>query len=269
LEKIKNFSSFVEPCEVEKIYKIKKKIKNEWKRKITNKIAEKNKENTFIKVNKINNQLKINNNKNNNKTIIDMYNLNNDNFNNNNSTCGNIFLNYKNNNINYKNNKSLKYIINNTFEEKTKLAQRISNVMTINKDHNETMSTGNIIRVKQKETNIKKNSRNINDDMKYNYIGVITLQQKREQKEKNKNNVIKNGNLKIGNIEKRKIRITKSYNNILDRKRRSLLLMKDLINLPFGKRRSILEIVKTNNLSSKSVSPSSKRLLQNFTDPNN
>ena len=182
-----------------------------------------------------------------------MYNFNNDNFNNNNSTCGNIFLNYKNNNINYKNNKSLKYIINNTFEEKTKLAQRISNVMTINKDHNETMSTGNIIRVKQKEKNIKKNSRNINDDMKYNYIGVITLQQKREQKEKNKNNVNKNGNLNIGNIEKRKIRIAKSYNNILDRKRRSLLLMKDLINLPFGKRRSILEIVKTNNLSSKSV----------------
>ena len=270
LEKIKNFSSFVEPCEVEKIYKIKKKIKNEWKRKVANKIAEKNKENNFIKVNKINNQLKLNGNKNNNKIINDICNFDNDINNNNNSTCGNIFLNYKNNNVNYKNNKNLKYIINNTFEEKAKIAQRISNVITINKNNNEIMNQGNIIRVKQKEKNIQKNSRNITDDMKFNYIGVITLQQKREQKEKekNKNDVNKNVIPNIGNIEKRKIRIAKSYNNILDRKRRSLLLMKDLINLPFGKKRSILEIVKTNNLSSKSVSPSSKKLLQHFTDPN-
>ncbi len=281
LDKMKNYSTFMEPNELDKIYKIKKKIKNEWKRKITNKIAEKNKENAFIKVNKINNQLKVSNNKNKNKIISDIN--NNFNNNNNNYTCGNIFLNYKNNNINDKNNnKYLKYIINNTFEEKTKIAHRISRIITTNKENNEIINPINIIRVNQKENNIKKYNRNIYDinynynynDIKSNfnsnsnYIGVKTVKQKREQKEKDKNEKYKNFNNVNNHIGKKKIRITKSYNNILDRKKRSLLLMKDLINLPLGKKRYFLEIIKTNNLLSRSVSPSSKRILQNLTDPN-
>ena len=273
LDKMNYYSTFMEPTELEKIYKIKKKIKNEWKRKMTNKIGEKNKENAFIKVNKINTQFRVSNNKNKNKIITDIN--NNINNNNNNYTCGNIFLNYKNNNIKDKNNnKYLKYIINNTFEEKTKIAHRISRVITINKENNEKINSINIIRVNQKENNIKKYNRNIYDfnknDIKSNsnYIGVKTVKQKREQREKDKNEKYKNFNKVNNHIEKKKIRITKSYNNILDRKKRSLLLMKDLINLPLGKKRYFLEIIKTNNLLSRSVSPSSKRLLQNLTDPN-
>ena len=162
---------------------------------------------------------------------------------------------YKKNNN--KNNKNKKYIINNTYEEKTKIIQRISRLLKTQKEKDERMKSFEKIRVNQKESGIKKISRNLNDS-KFNYIGVTTIKQKKEQEEKEK----------IKSNTEKKTRIAKSYNNIFDRKKRSLLLMKELINLPFGKKRTILEIVKTNNILSKSVSPTSKRLFQNYTEPN-
>ena len=239
LEKVKTQSPNKKPKIMEKPFKIKRTAK-EWKKKLCNKVKEKKDENTFIKVNKMNSQLKVN------KTIN----------NSNNISSGNIFLNiYKKNNN--KNNKSKKYIINNTYEEKTKIIQRISRLLKTQKEKDERMKSFEKIRVNQKESGIKKISRNLNDS-KFNYIGVTTIKQKKEKEEKEKMK---------SNTEK-KTRIAKSYNNIFDRKKRSLLLMKELINLPFGKKRTILEIVKTNNILSKSVSPTSKRLFQNYTEPN-
>ena len=102
--------------------------------------------------------------------------------------------------------------------------------------------------------------RNLYDDKynynsNYDYIGVNIIQQKKEQQEKIKNN----------NSEK-KTRTAKSYNN-MERKRRSLLVMKELVNIHPGIKKNIVDIIKAHNLASKSVSPSSKRIFITNTAP--
>ena len=47
------------------------------------------------------------------------------------------------------------------------------------------------------------------------------------------------------------------------------LSIKELINTPFGKKKNILDIIRSNNLSQKIVSPHSKRFAQISTDPKN
>ena len=249
IEKLKKYNFNIESNGEN--FKPKKNVKDELKKKICNKTKESNNVNNFIKVNKIN-KLKVNKtfnylkNKSSGNIFIDIYNSNN------NKNINNINNINNTNNINNINN-NRKYI-NDLYEEKTKIIQRISRVMKVQKERNEKLKSLEKIKVNQKEKNNKIISRN-EKNSKLKYIGVTTIQQKKEQEEKNKSNTEK------------KIRINKSYNNLFDRKKRSLLLMKELINIPFGKKRTILEIIKTNNLSSKSVSPSSKRIFINYTDP--
>ena len=236
IEKLKKYNFNIESKE--ETFKPKKNIKDDWRKKICNKTKESNNgTNNFIKVNKIN-KLKVN------KTFNYLKN----------KSSGNIFIDiYNDNNKNINNINNNKKYINNVYEERTKIIQRISRVMKIQKERDEKLKSLEKIKVNQKEKNNKIISRNeIHSKLKY--IGVTTIQQKKEQKEKNKSNTEK------------KIKINKSYNNLFDRKKRSLLLMKELINIPFGKKRTILEIIKANNLSSKSVSPSSKKIFINYTD---
>ena len=114
------------------------------------------------------------------------------------------------------------------------------------------------IKVNQNENNLRDITKNLNN---LNYIGVTTIfKKKKEKKEK-----IKNEN-KIKSFTEKKIKITKSYNNIFDIQNRKLILMKELVYLPFGKRRTIIDIIKTNNLSNKSVSPTAKTIFKIFND---
>ena len=123
------------------------------------------------------------------------------------------------------------------------------------KESEEKLKSFEKIKVNQRKNNMKEIRRNLNNN-KLNYMGATTttttiVNKKENEKEKEKEKCF---------TEKR-IRTNKSYNNMLENKKRKLVLMKELINLPLGKRYNILEIIKTNNILTKSVSPSAKRIL--------
>ena len=69
---------------------------------------------------------------------------------------------------------------------------------------------------------------------------------------------------KVKNLWSLIAKINKSCNNIFETKKRKLVLMKELVNIPFGKRRDILEIIKSNIMLNKSISSSPKRILEIF-----
>ena len=75
--------------------------------------------------------------------------------------------------------------------------------------------------------------------------------------------------MKNKSFNDKRVQINKSSNNILETQKRKLVLMKELVNIPFGKRRTILEIIKSNNIANKSVSPSAKRILEIYTNQKN
>ena len=249
IEKKNNQIFYLTNTDEQNMFKIKRKIKikNEWRKKLCNNIKEKNNENTFIKVNKINPQLKPN------KIKIILNNI----------SFGNTRLNtdnnkkLKNNNININN--SINIYTNKNDEEiglKSKIIQRINRVLKMQKESEEKLKSFEKIKVNQRKNNMKEIRRNLNNN-KLNYMGATTtttttiVNKKENEKEKEKEKCF---------TEKR-IRANKSYNNMLENKKRKLILMKELINLPLGKRQNILEIIKTNNILTKSVSPSAKRIL--------
>ena len=245
-EKSHNNQFFMTSTDEKNMFKIKRKIKikNEYKKKLCNKLIERNNESTFIRVNIKNSKLKPN------KT---MEKINNISFGNLKSNPYNKIVIEKkgpnnNNNMNIQNND------NEDINLKSKLIQRISRVMKIKNVKKQKIKSFEKIKVTQKDknnnNNIKEMLKNLNNS-KLNYIEVNKL----EKKEKNKSN------------SEARIRTAKSYSNILDIQKRKLVLMKELINLPNGKRKNILEIIKTNNMANKSVSPSAKRILEIFTEP--
>ena len=168
------------------------------------------------------------------------------------------------NNVN-KNNK--KYInINEKINLKSKIIQRISRVIKVQKENEkeEKLKTFEKIKVNQNENNLREITKNLNN---LNYIGVTTiLKKEKDKKEKDKKN--KNENINKSFTET-KIQITKSYNNLFDTQNRKLVLMKELVNLSSGKRRTILDIIKNNNMSNKSVSPTAKTILKIYNDSKN
>lgn len=215
------------------------KFKTDNKKKLNNIMVEKNNQNTFIKVNKINPQKKI---------IKETNNLNN-------KSTGNIILdNNKNidnlsNNINegYNNEINLNNNINDNKEEeqKSELIQRLSRVLKMQRERNEKIKSSEKIRVNQKTINTNGNSRNPNL-YKKNYIGVNTIEKKGKEKQNEKY-------------------INRSYTESkfqTDSIKANHILIKEIINLPYGKRRKILDIIKTNNLSSNS--PSQNQNSRNF-----
>ena len=128
--------------------------------------------------------------------------------------------------------------------QKSKIIQRISRVLKTQKEReekNEKIKTIEKIKVHQKEKN--KNTppkeRKVED------------KKKEDKTPKGDNNEIKKDNI----------------NKINSNKNKNSLSIKELINTPFGKKRNILDIIKSNNLSNKLVSPNSKNIYQISTDP--
>ena len=129
--------------------------------------------------------------------------------------------------------------------QKSKIIQRISRVLKTQKEReekNEKLKTFEKIKVHQKEKN--KNTppkeRKVEDKKK----------EDKTPKGDNNNEIIKD-----------------NINKINSNKNKNSLSIKELINTPFGKKRNILDIIKSNNLSNKLVSPNSKNIYQISTDP--
>ena len=148
------------------------------------------------------------------------------------------------NNINSENN----YINNITFtnesehndnnSQKSKIIQRISRALKTQKEReekNEKIKKFEKIKVHQKE---KERNKNITP-------------KKRKIEENKKEDITPKGD-----------DIKKDFN-----KTKNSLSIKELIKTPFGKKRNILDIIKSNNLSEKLVSPNSKNIYQISTDP--
>ena len=150
------------------------------------------------------------------------------------------------NNINSENN----YINNITFtnesehndnnSQKSKIIQRISRALKTQKEREE------------KNEKIKK-------------FEKIKVHQKEKEKERNKNITPKKRKIE----ENKKEDITPKGDDIKKdfNKTKNSLSIKELIKTPFGKKRNILDIIKSNNLSNKLVSPNSKNIYQISTDP--
>ena len=148
------------------------------------------------------------------------------------------------NNINSENN----YINNITFtnesehndnnSQKSKIIQRISRALKTQKEReekNEKIKKFEKIKVHQKE---KERNKNITP-------------KKRKIEENKKEDITPKGD-----------DIKKDFN-----KTKNSLSIKELIKTPFGKKRNILDIIKSNNLSEKLLSPNSKNIYQISTDP--
>ena len=141
----------------------------------------------------------------------------------------NNYNNYKANNINDDMNK---------INQKSKIIQRISRVLK-NQKEREKMKSLEKIKVNQRENNIKNNNKEpINDKTP-------------------------KGDIKI-------IRDKTPKSDILnEHKKWNTLSIKELINAPSSKKKNILDIIKSNNLSNKIISPNAKKLIQINTDPKN
>ena len=145
----------------------------------------------------------------------------------------------------------------------------INNVITENKYLKfDNEKEENIITIKQKSKIIQRINRVLKNQKDKEQKRKSTEKIKVNQKEKEKNNN-QNINDKTPNGENQKINDkTPKGDDILKEKRRNnTLCIKDLINIPSSKKRNILDLIKSNNLSNKLISPDSKRLLQIHTDP--
>ena len=265
-----------------KVMNLKKRLKNNFTSKINIKNEQKNFGNnmsTFIKVNKINNRKD-------NKTINISNDINNISFGNVDSiSSNNIFINNKvkeqknnsiSNNISYINNNE------NIINQKSEIIQKISGLLKAQREKREKKKSFEKIKVNQKN-----NYLDIKKKLIYYKLNNLELnknaQQKKEKgKEKGKEKVKEKGKEKEKGKGKEKgkekekekiksrcyteIKANNSENNS-EFGKRSLLQFKDLVNLPLGTKRNILEIVKKNNLSSKSASPNLKRLIRISSEP--
>ena len=257
-----------------KVLNLKKRVKNDYLNKISIKKESKNIGNnfsTFIKVNKINNKI---NNKKDNKTINISSDINNISFGNYDSlSSNNIFINSKvkeqknnsnSNNINCINNNE------NIINQKSEIIQKISAILKAQREKREKKKSFEKIKVNQKN-----NYLDIKKKLIYYKLNNVELNIKvQKNKEKEKEKIKEKGKEKEKEKRKEKIK-SRSYTeikaddseNIAEFGKRNLLQFKDLINLPFGKKKNILEIVKKNNLSNKSASPNLKRLIRMSSDP--
>ena len=134
--------------------------------------------------------------------------------------------------------------------QKSKIIQRISRALKTQKEREEKRKSSEKIRVKQKE---------MNNDIKDN----------KDNKDKNDKNdkTPKGENTKININIKNK---GPKCDNILkdqNQKKKKNVSIKDLINIPTSKKKNCLDLIKTNNLTNKLISPNSKRLIQIHPEP--
>ena len=211
----------------------------------------------FIKVNKMkkfynaNKEIKNNNEVKNNKN------------NNNNSKILQITV---KKNLNNKNNNNPKYNdINNTLDEKheSMIIQRINRLIETQKERqekNKSLSginnTGNSNKFKFKIINIEK-------------INKKNQEIKKEKEHSETNDENNNKEIKIKIYERNDK--SSSYKNLIEPRKTNHSLMRELNNLPSGKKKNFLEIIKTNILANKSVSHSVQKIFNlknedNFTN---
>jgi len=263
-----NFSSeksnfFMTSNDEKNIFKLKKKHKIDIKKKLKDKIFEKNNENTFIKVNKLNNAKKnkscLNDISNTSLLSINffgthkIYNTNSQHNKENLQYNSNIPNNFNYNlNSNYNINNAInnsEYIIN----QKSELIDRISRVLKAQKEKKEKKKSFEKIKVNQKYK-IKNIKRNLNNNNKINIQREKIIIQKENEKERYRNRSYT------------EIKIEEAKNKT-EHCGRNIIPVKDLINIPFGKKRRILEIFKKHNFMNKSVSPDIKRLFRISSEP--
>jgi len=254
-----------------KICNLKKKLKNDFMNKVNNKNEQKfigNNMNTFIKVNKINN-------KKDKKAINISSDINNISFGNVDSiSSNNIFINNKLKE--HKNNYNNSFINNDEsiINQKSELIQKISEILKDQREKREKKKSFEKIKVNQKNNYLDIKKKLIYYKLNNVELNIKAQQKKEKEKEKVKLKEKLKGKEKEKEKGKEKIKSrsyteikTENSENIFEYGKRSLLQFKDLINLPFGKKRNILEIVKKNNLSSKSASPNLKRLFRISSEP--
>ena len=169
-------------------------------------------------------------------------------------------------------------IINNN--QKSKIIQRISRVLKNQKEREKKKSMEKI-KVKQKENkNNEKMPISKEEDITNNDNQDIAINSK-EENNNNKNDITpitKEENSNNNDLTPRPKEnkdnlkdITPKGENDIDKskKQRKInnLSIKEFINKPSSKKKNILELIKTNNLSNQLVSPNSKRLIQMHTAP--
>ena len=262
LEKRNNLNNYKYNHSIEKLdyflpLKIDEHIFNNH-RNISKKIIQRNKnKNSFIKVNKMKTISKTNQVKDNNNEL----NIND------NKSSENIKIIVKRNLNNNDNYYSTNY--NNNIEEKqnqeSKIIQRINRVIKIQKERQEKMKT---LYDKEENINETSDSNKESNNFKFKIISVKKIMNKNKVKEKEKENIKTNKINEKNNVKEIKIKIYKrndkaSNNNIIIEPRKTNhSLMRELNNLPSGKKKSIIEIIKTNILSNKSSSPDFQRILK-------
>ncbi len=173
-----------------------------------------------------------------------------------------------NRNLKNKNNNKEKNIKEEKSEE-SEIIKRISRVIKIQKEKKEKKNYENI-------NNKTTDSNKIPNNYKFKIINVTKINHKIKENKTNKekenitNKNTSNPNLNK-NVKEIKIKIykrnSKTIKNIEPRKTNHSL-MKELNNLPSGKKKNILEIIKSNILSNNSVSPGVQKIL-NIRDEQN
>ena len=226
-------------------------------RNINKKIIQRNEnKNSFIKVNKIKTISKRN----------QIPNITNE-YINDNKSAQNIKItvkrNFNNNDNFYSNN------YNNNLEkeenQESKIIQRISRVFKTQKERQKKLKT---LEGKEKINETSDSNKEFNN-FKFKIINVKKIKNKRKEKSKDIINTDKTSEKNnVNNVKEIKIKIYKrndkisNTNNIIESRKANHSLMRELNNLPSGKKKSIIEIIKTNILSNKSVSPDFQRILK-------
>ena len=237
-------------------YNIKNQYKNEWKRKL---IKQNKYENSnIVEKIKVNRQFK-------NKNIYDINNFNTE----------NTYSKFDNEIVDK---------INDI--QKNQIIKRISRVLKNQKEREEKRKSLEKIKVNQKEieklNNINMNNERTNDIRLRNENKNIYDKTPKEKntnikdktpKENDNDKTYKEENQNIkgktpeGKGQNINDKTPKGIDKSKETKKTNTLKIKELINIPSSKKKNILDLIKTNNLTNQLFSPDSKRLIQNGTDP--
>ena len=159
--------------------------------------------------------------------------------------------------------------------QESKIIQRISRVIKIQKERQEKLKSSLYNKeIKDKDNHRELDNSNKNkNNLKFKIINVEKIKKeknKENNKEKEKEKIKQNIKSKESNNKAKEIKIkiykrndkTYSTNNLIDPPKTIHSIMRELNNLPSGKKKNFVEIIKSNILYNKSVSPGVQRILK-------
>jgi hypothetical protein len=159
--------------------------------------------------------------------------------------------------------------------QESKIIQRISRVIKIQKERQEKLKSSLYNKeIKDKDNHRELDNSNKNkNNLKFKIINVEKIKKERNKennKEKEKEKIKQNIKAKETNNKAKEIKIkiykrndkTYSTNNLIDPPKTIHSIMRELNNLPSGKKKNFVEIIKSNILYNKSVSPGVQRILK-------